>query len=203
VLLERFMNNSIPRFPRDTNKALLGFGARLRRLRRAHGIKQAYVAQLAGVDQATVSRWERGEIKPDYLHAQSVLRALSPNQSDDSTLRRLVESSSLTIHLIRDVDHTLLAASLSRIAEWNRPVKTLIGKSVWEAASPAIYAAEASLEKLGWWEYPQPAPVEVNLEPYDSGFLPIVPGKMLWERVWLSDGCPARLCTLLQRQPKI
>ena len=197
------MKNSSARLPHDTTTALPGFGARLRRLRRARGIKQAYVAQLAGVDQATVSRWERGEIKPDYLHAQSVLRALIPNQSDDSTLRRLVESSSLIVHLIGDVDHTLLAASPGRIAEWNIPVEKLIGQSVWGAASPAIYAAEASLEKLGWWEYPQPAPVEVNLEPYDSGFLPITPGKMLWERVWLSDGCPARLCTLSQRQPKI
>lgn len=191
------MNNPSASLPSNATRVLPGFGARLRRLRRACGIKQAYVAQLVGIDQATVSRWERGETKPDYLLAQDVLRALSLNTTNDSTLRRLVESSSLTVHLIGDVDHILLAASPSRIAEWNIPAKKLIGQSVWGAASPAIYAAEASLETLGWWEQAQPDPVEVELESYNSGFLPIIPGKMLWERVWLSDGRPARLCTLL------
>ncbi len=195
------MKNPIATLAPNTTRPLPGFGARLRRLRRACGFKQAYVAQLAGVDQATVSRWERGDIKPDNLHAHAILRALSPKQSNDATLRRLVESSSLTVHLIRDVDHILLAASPGRIAEWNVPSRKLIGKSVWGAASPAIYAAEANLELLGWWKHTQPAPVEIELEQYDSGFLPIIPGKMLWERVWLSDGSPARLCTLLERKP--
>ncbi len=185
----------MPTLP-TVRKSLPGFGARLRRLRRAIGYKQAYVAHIAGVDQATVSRWERGEIQPDYKHAQAVLRALSPAPGNDSTLRRLVESSALTVHLISDVDHTLLAASPGRAREWNVSISTLIGRSLWEAASPAIYTAEASLESLGWWECTQPAPVEVELVAYDSGFLPIVPGRMLWERVWLSDGRPARLCTL-------
>lgn len=181
------------------NNSLPGFGSRLRRLRRSCGFKQAYVALLADVDQATVSRWERGDIKPERSLAEAVLRAISPARSDDFTLRRLVESSALTTHLINDVDHTLLAASPGRAAAWGIPVDSLLGRSVWGAASPAIYTAEHNLESLGWWECAQPDPVEVELDTYDSGFLPIVPGRMIWERLWLSDGRPARLCTLLER----
>ena len=90
---------------RTGENCIPGFGARLWRLQRACGYKQAYVAQLAGVNQATVSRWERGNIKPGRKHAEAVLRALSPARGSDTTLRRLVESSTLTAHLINDVDH--------------------------------------------------------------------------------------------------
>lgn len=178
---------------------LPGFGARLRRLRRAFNLKQAYVAQLAGVTQATVSRWESGSITPDPSHAHSILQSLGPEHTEDSALKRLVESSSLVVHLVTDVDHVLLAASKAREAEWGLPVASVLGKSVWKAASPAIHAAEINLESTGWWACAQPTPVEVELDAYHGGFLPIAPGRMLWERLWLSDGRPARLCTLVPR----
>lgn len=176
---------------------LPGFGPRLRRLRRACGIKQGYVAILAGVDQATVSRWESGSIVPSAAQADAILQALRPAKNDDAALRRLVESSRLTVHLVTDADHILLAASQAREAEWGIPVPSLLGRSVWAAASPAIFEAEDSLGSQGWWDCEHPRPVEIELDAYDSGFLPIIPGRMVWERVWLSDGRPARLCTLL------
>ena len=176
--------------------ALPGFGARLRRLRRACGVKQDHVARLAGVDQATVSRWERGAVRPDRARAEAVLRTLRPARADDAALRRLVESSSLVVHLVTDVDHVLLAASAGREAEWGVPAAALRGRSLWAAASPQIRTAEAALEADGWWERAAPAPVTLELDAHDAGFLPIVPGRMTWERVWLADGRPARLCTL-------
>ena len=176
--------------------ALPGFGARLRRLRRSCGIKQAHVARLAGVDQATVSRWEHGIVRPPRTRAEAVLRALRPERADDAALRRLVESSSLVVHLVTDVDHVLLAASRGREAEWGRSAASLRGRSLWSAASPGIRAAEAALEPAGWWEAAAPSPVTLELDGYDGGFLPIVAGSMTWERVWLADGRPARLCTL-------
>jgi len=175
-----------------------GFGARLRALRRACNFKQTHIAQLAGVNQATISRWESGVATPGPDLADAILKAIHPANLNDSTLRRLVESSTLTVHLVTDADHILLAASPKRQAEWGVSIQSLLGKTLWSAASPAIQLAESKLESLGWWETMYPEPVSVELNEYDSGFLPIVPGRMLWERVWLADGRPARLCTLLQ-----
>ena len=182
--------------PAPSVHALPGFGARLRRLRRSCGVKQAHVARLAGVDQATVSRWERGTVRPSRERAEAVLRALRPDRPDDAALRRLVESSSLVVHLVTDADHVLLAASRGREAEWGRSAASLRGRSLWPAASPGIRAAEAALEPAGWWEAAAPPPVTLELDAHENGFLPIVAGRMTWERVWLADGRPARLCTL-------
>lgn len=57
---------------------LPGFGARLKRLRRALQIKQSHVAALAGVCQATVSRWESGAMLPVHLITDSDHRLLVP-----------------------------------------------------------------------------------------------------------------------------
>lgn len=183
------------------SNSIPGFGSRLRRLRKSCGIKQAYLASLLNVDQATISRWERGTVTPDTDKAAQALQALYPNTHEDSALRRLVESSSLVVHLITDADHILLAASKRREAEWSQTAASLRGRCLWSAASPAILDAEQSLESRGWWENAYPESVEIDLDAYDGGFLPIIPGKMLWERVWLSDGRPARLCTLSEQKP--
>ncbi|WP_422087597.1 helix-turn-helix domain-containing protein [Variovorax sp.] len=57
-----------------------GLGTALRRMRLLRSIKQTHFAQLMGVNQATVSRWERGQL------------ALSAAQQD-AALKRLVEST--------------------------------------------------------------------------------------------------------------
>lgn len=176
--------------------ALKGFGVRLKRLRTTQNVKQAYVARIADVDQATVSRWERGLAQPGETQIDRVLAALQPNTFEDSALRRLIESSSLTAHLITDVDHRLLAASPSRECEWGVSANQLRGQSVWAAASPTIVEAEQNLSNLGWWDTQNPAKVTIELDAFDNGFLPIIAGHMVWERVWLQDGSPARLCTL-------
>lgn len=117
------------------------FGARLKRLRRA---------QLAGVDQTTVSRWENGTVRPATSLAEAVLRALqAPVHANDAALRRLVESSTLTVHLISDVDHLLLTASPARVREGNVSLAALRGQCLWPAASPVIHAAESDLAAHG------------------------------------------------------
>ena len=48
----------------------------LERLRKAAGLTQAQLAELVGVDQATVSRWESGERWPMITIAFDVANAL-------------------------------------------------------------------------------------------------------------------------------
>ncbi|AWK88572.1 helix-turn-helix domain-containing protein [Azospirillum thermophilum] len=175
---------------------LPNLGARLRRLRRLRGIKQGVFAAVARVTQATVSRWERGEIEPGPEAVERLLAFLGDGAGcpPDGALRRLVESSLLPTHLIADHDHRLLAASTAREREWGRAASDLAGLPLWRFATGEIQAAEERLEGLGWWDEPSPGPVELATGRGDRG-LRIEPGLMVWERLYLADGTPVRLCT--------
>ena len=173
-------------------------GPRLRRLRRLQGLKQGILAEWAGVTQATVSRWEAGELEVQPALADKLLVQLMArnNGRADAPLRRLVETSPLPVHLIADADHRLLAASPPREREWGQAAAGLIGCSLWRYATEGIQAAETALHPLGWWQDPLPAPVEVHTGSGNAG-LEIKAGLMLWERLYLGDGTPVRLCTTL------
>lgn len=69
------------------------FGRRLKRLRRATGMKQAALAHVMRVDQASVSRWENGVQTPSPEQQAAVFAALSDHRADDAALKRLVGSS--------------------------------------------------------------------------------------------------------------
>lgn len=172
-------------------------GLALRRHRRLRGLKQDHVAALLGVTQATVSRWEHGTHRPDPRQAHrlaALLRAAAGSEAD-SALRRLVETSTLPVHLICDTTHHLLAASPSRFAEWQRG-RDLIGSSLWPFATDAIRAAEAELTDLGWYE-PGSKPVLTWTGTNNGRGIRILAGPMLWEHIRLADGSSARLVTSL------
>lgn len=154
------------------------------------------MAEVAGVAQATVSRWERGEIEPGPEAEGRLLDFLRTLTSGpvDSALRRLVEASALSTHLVTDHDHRLLAASGPRVREWGRAASDLAGVPLWRFATEDIQAAEVRLDGVGWWDEVLPGPVRLDTDGGDRG-LRIVPGPMLWERLYLADGTPVRLCT--------
>jgi transcriptional regulator with XRE-family HTH domain len=178
-----------------TSNVLPAFGRRLRRLRRLRGLKQEVVAEIAGVAQTTVSRWESGDVQPDAAVAAALLRTLAqPHERyADAPLRRLVERACDPVHLVADDDHRLLAASPSRLRQWGSNADGLVGLSLWPFASDEVRQAEAGLEAAGWWEADAPMPVAVDLADADRG-LRFVAGRMLWERLHLSDGMAVRLC---------
>jgi len=171
-------------------------GRALRRLRMLKGIKQSHLGELLGVDQASISRWERGTVPLGEERWRAVLDLLaaSPLPAEDAALKRLVTSSNAKVHLICDHSHRLLAASLPRQAEWHADLPELLGNSLLPYATDEILAAEERLAAHGWHEG---FLVSLTLETgtnYDP-VLPIAPSRALWERVTLADGSAGRLVT--------
>lgn len=179
------------------SRSLPAFHLRLRRIRRLRALKQSVVAELVGVDQSTVSRWEAGALVPGRDLAEQILRTLGGVPANDDALCRLVRTSTLPVHLVTDTDHRLLAMSPARRQQWGDMANQIVGVSLWRYASPEIKDAEHQLVRSRWWAEASPAPVIVTTRACRRDGLRFVTGEMLWERVWLASGEPARLCTTL------
>ena len=172
------------------------FGRALRRWRRLRGVKQSHAAELFGVTQATLSRWERGyhRLPDEAARKLTTLLAAPLDAAGDAGLRRLVESSELPVHLICDLTHRLLAASPSRFAQWTADAAGLRGTSLWRFATDEIQRAESRLGELGWYDEGTTEMrfwTSANHDPLVS----IEPGVLVWERLTLSDGTLSRLVT--------
>jgi transcriptional regulator with XRE-family HTH domain len=176
----------------------LPIGLALRRFRRLNAVKQSAVAELLGVSQGCVSRWEGGVHRPDAGQRERIVRLISASAGEDrdSALKRLVEGSGRPVHLICDSTHTLLAASRSRAASWGVDVSELVGRSLWPFASPEIEAAEAGLAACGWFERPYQC-LELSTGDNGRSDVPVPAGRVLWETVPLADGRVGRLTTTI------
>ena len=172
------------------------FGPALRRWRRLRGIKQSHAAELLGVTQATLSRWERGHHRASNEAAAKLSHLLAAplDSAGDAGLRRLVENSRLPVHLICDLSHRLLAASPARFAEWHGSTAELRGVSLWPFATDEIRSSEERLAELGWYDEGA-ASLTFLTSANHSSFVTIDAGILLWERLQLSDGTLARLVT--------
>lgn len=171
-------------------------GMALRRMRLLRGIKQTHFAQLMNVDQATVSRWERGQLKLSRTQQATAFRLLQAGRdsTQDAALKRLVESSARKVHLVCDRTHRLLAASPSRQAEWRADAAEFMGRSLIGYASEEILVAEATLDGLGWHEG-ELSSIEIATGATADPLMPILRGRVLWERIALSDGSAGRIVT--------
>lgn len=179
-----------PRLP-----ALPTFSSRLRFLRRARSVKQSDLAARLGVDQATLSRWESGSRKPDEDMARSALRILAAPQMSDAPLARLVATSHAAVHLIDDVTHRCIAASHARLAEWGVERTDVIGCTLWRHATPEIVTAEAALPDHGWWDVFDPSVPAFRTSGHEREGLTVVASLLQWDRLYLGDGTPVRLCS--------
>jgi transcriptional regulator with XRE-family HTH domain len=180
----------------------VSLGRNLRRFRRLQGIKQSHLAEMLGVSQGSVSRWESGLHEPDEA-AQARIEALIAARADgrgDAALKRLILSSPLRIHLVCDATHRLLAASPGRAAAWRADVGAYLGTSLWRHASAEIIAAEGGLAARGWFERPFQT-CRFRTGPNDSPAIVITPGMMEWETIPLSDGRVGRLTSAVEAPP--
>lgn len=125
----------------DRSIQLPAFGARLRRQRRALGVKQSALAHDLGLDQATVSRWEAERVLPDGAQQARAFELLSAARCDNGALRRLVETSSTAVHLVEEATHICLAYSKARAMDWQTSQRAMLGVSLWKFATDEIRQA--------------------------------------------------------------
>jgi len=109
------------------------FPAGLRRVRMAAGLTQSDLADMLDVDQATISRWERGAQMPD-TPTQARLRDLlfRGRAISDARLVHLVRSASCRMYLV-DAEAKFVAIS--------EAARDFIGagrQSLFEVRSPAV-----------------------------------------------------------------
>ena len=177
-------------------------GQSLHRWRALRRIKQLHAAQLLGVSQATISRWENGQQAPDPDEQQR-LRTLMQARLDsaaDRELARLVTHSSAAVHLVCDLTHRLLALSPRRERQCSVPRNQLLGQSLWPFASAEIVAAEKQLASLDWYG-PAPPALELVTGPNGHSEISIIPSRFRWVRFQLSDGSFARLVETIDIAP--
>lgn len=169
-------------------------GRSLRVWRALRRMKQGHAAELLGVSQATVSRWESGHQVPTLAEREALRRLMAAHLDGaaDQALGRLVRGSAREAHLICDLTHRLLAASPARELRWKVSARELMGTSMWRYHTEAIARAEARLPALGWYGEAPPE-VEVITGANDSAEVPIRRGRCRWTRLRLSDGSYARL----------
>jgi len=171
------------------------FGRRLKRLRRAMGMKQFALADILGVDQASISRWESGFQIPSPETQRHALDVLASSRTDDAALRRLVENSTDCVHLVDDATHVCLAYSRRRAKDWQNSQDALLGVSLWQFATDEIQQAEAELAETDWWSSQTPSPKCFITSEKVFDEIVISAGRICWERLYLSDGTPVRLVT--------
>ncbi|RWX15632.1 XRE family transcriptional regulator [Rhizobium hidalgonense] len=171
-------------------------GSGIRRMRLLRSMKQQHLAELLGINQATVSRWEQDQLSLSPQQAVRLERIFSSSQhaAADTSLKRLVEDSVRPVHLICDVSHRLLSASRPRQAEWRAPLAAFLGRSLFSYASAEIAATEQSLDERGWHEG-RLLSLTFETSANDDASMPIAAGRVTWERITLSDGSAGRLVT--------
>ncbi|AGK51649.1 helix-turn-helix family protein [Burkholderia thailandensis MSMB121] len=170
-------------------------GSTLRRWRLMRRIKQSHAAELFGVAQSTISRWESGvqQMAPAERVRVEARLAARLDSAGDRALARLVADSRRPVHLICDLTHRLLACSSAREAEFGVPLSDLMNRSMWRYATAEIAEQEARLAGAGWHDGVTFASLEFASGVNDSDVVPIRASRCRWTRMLLSDGTAARL----------
>lgn len=175
-------------------------GLSLRRWRTLNRVKQSHAAELFGVGQSTVSRWENGlQIMEtaERIKVETVIAA-NVDAAADGVLAQLVSDASRPVHLVCDYTHRLLACSAPREREFGRPISQLRGRSMFRYASDEIAMQEALLETRGWYDFPTPEPIVMHTGANRSRIVRIKPSCCRWTRLTLSTGAVVRLVETLQ-----
>jgi transcriptional regulator with XRE-family HTH domain len=185
--------------PTATAATSLALGAALRRWRLLHRVKQNHAAEMFGVVQSTISRWESGQQAMESKERSKVEAIVSArlDTAADRVLAEFIRESTRNVHLVCDLTHRLLACSAARAHEFRVPESELLGRSLWPFATPALMAEESTLAQRGWYDQAAPCPIDIDTGENGSQIVPIWQSRCRWTRLLLSDGTPVRLVETL------
>jgi transcriptional regulator with XRE-family HTH domain len=195
--LNAIINDNQRPIPYAANPAQIGRALKMWRALRC--VKQAHAAELFGVSQTTISRWESGAQCVEEDRRAEIMRVLEArlDSAADRQLAMLVARSNAAVHLVCDLTHRLLALSRRRERDCKVAATALMGASLWPHASESIVALERDLPGLGWLE-PAPPVVEGATGANASDMLVIRPGRFRYTRFQLSSGGHARLVETIE-----
>lgn len=173
---------------RMSGSGLEDWGAQLRRFRRLRALKQSALAEMVGVDQATVSRWESGRQSPDLGTQQrlrDLMRRIEPHQ--EVLLKHWIDTS-VGYTVLCDENRIIRAASPSYCSIHGVSPSDVLGRSslpvftaeleraLWQAMDQGFFEGEvASVRVVGRWNT-------------HSGRQRGVGGIAVWTPVPLADG---------------
>lgn len=173
----------------------------LRRIRQVRGIKQGHLADLMGVSQATMSKWETGALIPSPEQCNKFLQIFSTRlcPTQDAWVKRFVENSAGSVHLICHFTHNLLAASRARYREWEQVCSSMYERPLIDDAPDDIQLAEDALLK-NMDSASLMRPFALNTNGRIGGRYSVKPSLVLWETFQLSDGSWVRLVSSVEKR---
>ena len=169
------------------------WGAQIRTFRRHRMLKQAALAAMLDVDQATVSRWER-DIGTPPERVQRVLRAVVRTvKTRDQVLKHSIATSFSQV-VLTDHDRTIWAASSSYCDAHGVTQTNIVGRSTQpqytEAGQRLVFATDGLYAG-------EIASVRCAMRAHTFDGRRNVPVELLWVPVFLSDG------TILKRSERV
>jgi transcriptional regulator with XRE-family HTH domain len=173
---------------RISGDGLADWGGQLRRFRRLRSLKQTALAELIGVDQATISRWESGRQNPDLAmqhRLRDLMRRIEPRE--EILLKHWINAS-VGYTVLCDEDRIIRAASPSYCS-----IHGLSSADVLGLSSIPVFTAE--LERALWlaidrgfFEGEVASATVVGRANALSGQSLDIPGMSVWTPVPLTDG---------------
>lgn len=130
---------------------MMQWAAGIRRLRQSNGWKQATLAEMVGVDQATVSRWERGLQTPELTMRRVLLDLMRLRVPELDRLQLISIEASPNVALAFDQDLRVLAISEAAAALYGAARAELVGEVLGDRSFPDLAWAHQRAEESGLW----------------------------------------------------
>lgn len=164
------------------------WGAQLRRFRRSRALKQSALAEMIGVDQATVSRWETGRQSPDLgmqRRLRGLMRRMEPRE--EALLKHWINAS-VGYTVLCDQDRIVRAASPSYCKIHGVSAAAVLGASTVPVFTAELERALWQTVDEGFFEGDVASVTVVSRVNALSGRDRGVAGISVWTPVPLSDG---------------
>ncbi len=173
---------------RISAEELADWGAQLRRFRRLRALKQVALAELIGVDQATVSRWESGRQSPDLAMQQRLRDLMRRIEPGEEVLLKHWINASIGYTVLCDEDRIIRAASASYCSIHGLSPAEVLGRSTIPTFTAELEQALWLAVDRGFFEGQVASATVVARTNALSGQPRKIPGISVWTPVRLTDG---------------